>query len=146
MPRIVRDEWGIAVVLTSIWKDTPFMALIITGAFGAIPSDMVPAARSLGASRLRAFLAIELPMAMPGITAAALLCFVKSLGSFAAPSILGPTYPMPLPVLMYESYREGKWAEIYAMGTVLIIAAFLVLAAYYTLTALSLRPGRETRR
>ncbi len=135
IPRLVRDSWGIGVLITTIWKDVPFMTLIITGAFGAIPTDMVQAARTLGASRLKAFFLIELPMAMPGITAATLLCFVKSLGNFAAPSLLGPAYPLPLTILMYESFRVGDWTTIYTMGTILIIAAFLVLLAYYALTS-----------
>lgn len=137
--KIVRDPWGIGVILATLWKDIPFMTLIIAGAFGAIPSDLVGAARSLGASRVRAFWRIELPLAMPGITAATLLCFVKSLGNFAAPSLLGPAYPLPLSILMYDSYRDGDWIAIYTMGTVLILAAFLILAAYYALTALALR-------
>lgn len=135
LPRMVRDEWGIGVLIASVWKDIPFMTLIITGAFGAIPRDTVLAARTLGAGRLKAFFKIEIPLAMPGITAATLLCFVKSLGAFAAPSLLGPTYPLPLTVLMYEAFRNGEWPAIYAMGTVLILAAFAVLLAYYSLTA-----------
>lgn len=133
--KIVRDPLGIGVILATLWKDVPFMTLIIAGAFGAIPSDTVHAARSLGATRLRAFWAVQLPLAMPGITAATLLCFVKSLGNFAAPSLLGPAYPLPLSILMYDSYRDGDWMAIYAMGTVLILAAVVVLAAYYMLTA-----------
>jgi putative spermidine/putrescine transport system permease protein len=137
--KIVRDPWGIGVIISTLWKDIPFMTLIIAGAFGAIPQDLVGAARVLGASRLRAFLLIELPLAMPGITAATLLCFVKAMGNFAAPSLLGPAYPLPLSILMYDSYRDGDWIAIYTMGTVLILAAFLILAAYYVLTAVALR-------
>ena len=135
MPKIVRDQLGIGVIMSTLWKDIPFMTLIIAGAFGAIPADMVSAARSLGASRFKAFLLVEFPLALPGITAATLLCFVKSVGNFAAPSLLGPAYPLPLSILMYDAYRDGDWTAIYSMGTVLIIAAFLVLGAYYALTA-----------
>ncbi|TYC61887.1 ABC transporter permease subunit [Rhodobacterales bacterium] len=139
MPKIVRDQFGIGVILSTLWKDIPFMTLIIAGAFGAIPKDMVPAARSLGASRVRAFLMVELPLAMPGVTAATLLCFVKSIGNFAAPSLLGPAYPLPLSIQMYDAYLEGDWIAIYSMGTVLIIVSFLVLGAYYALTARTLQ-------
>lgn len=145
--KIVRDPWGIGVVIATLWKDIPFMTLIIAGAFGAIPTDLVGAARSLGATRWRVFWRIELPLAMPGITAATLLCFVKSLGNFAAPSLIGPAYPLPLSILMYDSYRDGDWIAIYTMGTVLILAAFVILAAYYALSAVALRANTtaETR-
>lgn len=144
LPRMVRDSYGIAVLITGVWKDLPFMTLIITGAFGAIPRDLVLAARTMGASRLKAFVHVELPLALPGITAATLLCFVNSLGAFAAPSLLGPTYPLPLSILMYDAYQLGDWNMIYAMGTVLIAAAFLVLLAYYALISMVGTPnGRK---
>ena len=59
------------------WKAVPFMTLIIAGSVAAIPDDLKAAARTLGAGRLTIFLRVELPLALPGITAATLLVFVE---------------------------------------------------------------------
>jgi putative spermidine/putrescine transport system permease protein len=135
LPKLVRDEWGIGVILASVWKQIPFMTLIITSAFAGIPEDIRHAARSLGASRLSTFIFVEVPLAMPGITAAILLTFIGSMGSYAIPDIVGPPSPRPLSVLMVSEFNEGRFAQVYAMGMVLSLFAVAVLLAYYALTA-----------
>lgn len=135
MPKLVRDKWGIGVILATVWKQIPFMTLIITSAFAGIPEDIRHAARSLGASRLNTFVFVEVPLAMPGITAAILLTFIGSMGSYAIPDIVGSPSPRPLSVLMLFEFGEGRFAQVYAMGMVLSLFAVAVLLAYYALTA-----------
>ena len=134
MPRLVRDEWGMGAIIASAWKTIPFMTLIISGAMAAINKDILSAARTLGASRLTILWRVQLPMAQPGITAAVLLSFIGSLGSFVIPSLLGPTYPLPLSVHMFEQgFKNGNWPMVYAMGTLLSVVAIAVLLAYYAI-------------
>ncbi len=133
LPHLVRDAAGLGVILASVWKNVPFMTLIITGAFAAIPEETVHAARSLGAGPLRTFFRIQIPLAMPGITAALLLNFMFSLGSFALPNLLGPAYPPAMSLLMYDAFQHGDWPTVYAMGMVLTAFAMLVLVLYSTL-------------
>jgi putative spermidine/putrescine transport system permease protein len=135
LPRLVRDDWGAGVILASAWKNIPFVALIVSGAMAAIPQDLFRAARTLGATRWVVFLRIQLPLSLPGITAALLLVFITSLGSYAIPNLLGPSYPLPLSLHMYDAgFREANWPLAYAMGTLLSIAAIAVLLIYYRLT------------
>ncbi|NTG51422.1 ABC transporter permease subunit [Agrobacterium rhizogenes] len=135
LPKLVRDDWGVGVILSTVWKQIPFMTLIITSAFAAVPEDIRLAARSLGASRTWTFLFVEVPLAMPGITAAILLTFIGSMGSYAIPDIVGPPLARPLSVLMVAEFSQGRFPQVYAMGTVLSLFAIAVLIAYYTLTA-----------
>lgn len=134
LPRLVRDTWGVGAIMASMWKTVPFMTLIISGAMAAIPSEVLAAARTLGASRLTVLWRIQVPLAQAGITAAVLLSFIGSLGSFVIPSLLGPAYPLPLSVHMFEEgFQRGNWNLVYAMGTMLSIMAIAVLFAYYAL-------------
>jgi putative spermidine/putrescine transport system permease protein len=132
LPRLVRDPWGLGAIIASSWKNIPFMTLIIAGSMAAINKDVLLAARTLGASRLTILWRIQLPLAKPGVTAAVLLTFIGSLGSFVIPSLLGPSYPLPLSVHMYmEGFQKGNWPMVYAMGTLLSVCAIGVLLAYY---------------
>jgi putative spermidine/putrescine transport system permease protein len=135
LPKLVRDNFGIGVILASVWKQIPFMTLIITSAFAAIPEDIRLASRTLGASQMRTFFLVEVPLAMPGITAAILLTFIGSMGSYAIADIVGPPVARPLSVLMVNEFNQGRFAQVYAMGMVLSAFAIAVLLAYYTLTA-----------
>lgn len=132
-PRLVRDAWGIGAIIASCWKNVPFMTLIISGALASINRDLLSAAQLLGAGRLTILLRVQLPLAQAGITAAILLTFIGSMGSFVIPNLLGPAYPLPLSVQMYAlGFREGNWPLVYAMGTLLSLVAIAVLLAYYT--------------
>ena len=134
LPRLVRDEWAIGAIIASAWKTVPFMTLIIAGAMASINKDILAAARTLGAGRLTIIARIQLPLAQPGITAAVLLSFIGSLGSYVIPSLLGPTYPLPLSVHMFdEGFKKGNWPMVYAMGTLLSVMAIAVLLAYYAI-------------
>lgn len=134
IPRLVRDDLGLGAIIASAWKTVPFMTLIVAGAMAAISKDVLAAARTLGASQLTILWRIQLPLAQPGITAAILLSFIGSLGSYVIPSLLGPAYPLPLSVHMFvEGFRNGNWPMVYAMGTLLSVMAVAVLLAYYTI-------------
>jgi len=147
LPKIVRDDWAVGVIIATAWKAVPFMTLIIGGSLGAIQKDIILAARTLGATPLTAFWRIQIPLAMPGITAAFLLTFIGGMGSFAMPNLLGPVYPLPLSVHMYvNAFERNNWGLVAAMGSVLSLISVLVLLAYYRATR-SLRTayGGEVR-
>ncbi|WP_341878542.1 ABC transporter permease (plasmid) [Aminobacter sp. P9b] len=134
MPRLVRDDWGAGAIIASSWKTVPFMTLIIAGSMAAISKDVLSAARTLGANHLTVLRRIQLPLAQPGVTAAVLLSFIGSLGSYVIPSLLGPSYPLPLSVHMFsEGFQQGNWPMVYAMGTLLSAMAIAVLLAYYAI-------------
>ncbi|NLS06145.1 ABC transporter permease [Rhizobium sp. P32RR-XVIII] len=147
LPKLVRDPWALGVIIATAWKSIPFMTLIIGGSVAAIPHDLKHAARTLGGNRLTVFCRVELPLALPGITAATLLVFVGTTGAFAVPSLLGPIYPKPLSIWMYQNALEkNDWASASAMGIMLSIVACLVLVIYYRITS-GMRTGisGETR-
>lgn len=135
LPRLVRDDWGLGVILTTAWKQVPFMTLVIGGALAAISEDIIAASRSLGANRWRTLLHVELPLAMPGISAAVLLSFIGSMGSFAIPDLVGPASPRPLAVHMVAEFGNGNFNLVYAIGMVLSAFAVAVLLGYYALSA-----------
>lgn len=81
----------------------PLMVRAMRLSIEAVDRRLVGAARTLGASRLRAFLTITLPLCLPGIAAGAMLGFARSLGEFGATitfasNIEGATRTLPLAI------------------------------------------------
>lgn len=135
MPKLVRDRWAIGVLIAMIWKSIPFMTLIIGGSMSGISKDILHAARTLGAHPLTVFLRMQVPLALPGITAATLLVFIGGMGAFVVPNLLGPIYPLPLSVHMYDNAFEfNEWGLVSAMGTLITVVSTAVLLTYYRLT------------
>ena len=78
-----------AVVFAHTFLLTSFHYLFLRAAFRRVDYSVIEAARSLGASNLRAFVSVVLPLLLPTIFATSLLVAYKSLGSFAIPAVLG---------------------------------------------------------
>ncbi|WP_052382297.1 ABC transporter permease [Paraburkholderia kururiensis] len=133
LPRMVRDPAGIGVVCAMAWKEAPFLGLVIGAALAGVPERTVQAARTLGASPLRAFWLVRVPLAMPGIATVVLLGFIQGMGAFAIPGLLGAAYPKPLSVLVYEAFEYGDWARASALGVLLSSLSVSVALLCYRL-------------
>lgn len=78
-----------AVVLGLVYTYLPFMILPIYGSVEKLDNALVEAAMDLGASPVRAFSKVILPMTRPGIVAGVLLVFIPSLGMYAIADLMG---------------------------------------------------------
>ena len=78
-----------AVVLTLAHIYTPFTFLPIYAALEHIPRNLVEASHDLGATPVKTFWSVILPLSIPGVLAGATFAFVLSLGDFLAPLLLG---------------------------------------------------------
>ncbi|MBI3962765.1 MAG: ABC transporter permease, partial [Deinococcus sp.] len=132
LPNLVHDRGGWGVIIAQAWGDVPFMVLIISSVMVSISSDLVEAARNLGASGWRVLWHVLIPMALPGITAATLLEFVRVFGAYAIPAAVGPIYPTPLPALLQrEAFDRGHWEMAAAIANVMVVPSAVVLILYY---------------
>lgn len=129
-PRIIRDCLGLGAILALAIKELPFMSLLIAATLSSISPLLLNASRSLGANQWMTFWHVQLPLAWPGISAAMVLSFIKLLGAYAIPQIIGPIFPAPLSVMMVDAFREGSWNEVCAIGVVLSLCSFLILYFY----------------
>jgi spermidine/putrescine transport system permease protein len=84
---LLYSPFAVILMLTHIY--TPFVFLPIYAALEQIPRPLVEASQDLGASPLKTFLRIILPLSLPGLLAGATFAFVLSLGDFLAPLLVG---------------------------------------------------------
>ena len=135
-PQLVHDRAGLGIILVLMWHQVPVTLLIVMAVVVSIPRDLVDAARNLGADAVRVFLRIILPLALPGISAAAVLVFIDSFGAYAVPSLLGPAYPQALPVTMTTEFlARAHWEVASAIGLIMALTTVVVMAVYYRLLA-----------
>ena len=95
-------RWTGAAIAAGVMA-LPLMVRAMRLSIEAVDRRLVDAARTLGASRWRAFLTITLPLSIPGVAAAAMLGFARSLGEFGATitfasNIAGQTRTLPLAI------------------------------------------------
>jgi thiamine transport system permease protein len=116
---------GVAIVAAHAVAAYPFVVRNVAPQLAGVDPRLVESARSLGASRVRAFLDVELRLAATGLVAGAAFAFAISIGEFDSTVILASdvagdtvTYTMPVAV---ERYLGRRFGPAMAMGTVLLV-------------------------
>ncbi len=128
-PVLLYDRYSIGIIVTYVWKETPFIALVVLASLRGVAADLEDVARTLGAGSWQRFWYVVFPVISPGIVAASLIVFSFTFGAFEVPYLLGKTYPTILPVMAYNEYRDiDLSARPVAMAINIVIAA--VTAAF----------------
>lgn len=125
---LVRNELGVVVGMTHVL--IPFAVFPLASAMRAVDERVLLAARGLGASRLRIFWSVFLPMTASGVIGAALIVFVFTLGFFVTPAILGGGRSIMVAELVYlRMFQSPDWGLGAAVSVVLvaIVAALMAL-------------------
>ena len=94
------------VIIGLMHHSIPLAALLMTGAIQNINPRLVEASQALGAPLWRAHLSVTLPLSMPGVLSAFLVCYTINLSAFVVPMILGKGKIQFLSNLVYDRYAE----------------------------------------
>ena len=91
---------------------------------------------SLGASPLRAFAEVTLPLSVPGILAGSLLVFALAISAYVTPYLMGGQQVLTLPMLIYQQVAATfNTAFASALGVLLLIVSTLLVVAYNRILA-----------
>lgn len=125
---LVRNEFGVVVGMTHFL--IPFAVFPIAGSMRALDERVLLAARGLGASPLRVFWTVFLPMTRQGVLGAALVVFVFALGFFVTPAILGGGRSVMVAELVYlRIFESPDWGMGAALSVVLVAIVAVLIAA-----------------
>lgn len=116
-----------AMLLAHVALSMPYVIVVVGARLQSFGVDLEEAAATLGASPLRVFFKITLPVIAPGVAAAALFAFGISFDQFVTSYFLSPPGVTTLPVEIYASIRKGFTPEINAISTIIIIVSMLLL-------------------
>jgi ABC-type spermidine/putrescine transport system permease subunit I len=94
------------VIIGLMHHSVPLAALLMTGTIQNINPRLVEASQALGAPTWRAHLSVTLPLSMPGVLSAFLVCYTINLSAFVVPMILGKGKIQFLSNLVYDRYAE----------------------------------------
>ena len=136
-PQLLFSENYLGVILAYLWKEIPFVAYFVLALMSGVSSTLGEAAENLGASPLKSFFQITLPLSMPAITKAFLIIFIFAFGGYELPLILGATIPKALPVQAYLSYMDPNLLNrpyAMAMNGVILLLSVVMAALYGLLT------------
>jgi molybdate transport system permease protein len=112
----------------------PLLVRAIRLSFEAIDRRLEDAASTLGADRVRVFLTVTLPLALPGVIAGMVLCFAKALGEFGATitfvsNIPGETQTISAAIYTFTQIPGGDASALRLVAVAIVIALAALIAS-----------------
>lgn len=132
-PVLVYDRPGVAIILTYLWKEIPFIGLVVLAVLQSVGPQYEEIAQTLGANRWQRFRYVLLPLILPGISSSSIIVFAFTFANYEIPLLLGVRFPTTLPVWAFQNYRDPDLSlrpEAMAVSIILAIIAIILLAAY----------------
>ena len=136
-PALLYDRYSVGIILTYVWKEVPFVALVVLAGLRGVAGELEEVARTLGANAWQRFWYVVFPTIAPGVVAASLIVFAFTFGAFEVPFLLGKSYPTILPVMAYDEYRSIELADrpvAMAINVLIALITALFAAAYLRLS------------
>src|SRR3954471_12398863 len=129
LSQLLYSRFAVMLVLGYIWL--PFVALPIFVSLETLDRRLLEAASDLGASRLRAFRSITLPLSFPGVLAAFFFVFVPTLGEFVTPSLVGGAsgymYGNQIVDLFGAGFPDWGTGSVLALFLIAVVALLTVV-------------------
>ena len=116
-------DWR-GIVLAFVWKQTPFVALMVAGAMAAIEPAHIEAARNLGAGRLRILFEIVIPQVRRTLMVGLVLSYVTMLSVLSVPLMINPNSPTMMTVdVAYRINAHGDYGVANALCLISLVLA-----------------------
>jgi ABC-type spermidine/putrescine transport system permease subunit I len=117
-------DWR-GIIITFVWKQTPFVALLLAGAMASLDRATIEAARNMGAGRIRLLFEIVVPQVLPTLMVGLVLSIVTMLSVLSVPMMVAGSQPTMLTVDM--AFRINAYGD-YAVANALGVISYLITA------------------
>ena len=117
----------LGVVLVHAAHGLVYSVWIAAAAFAAVDKDLELAARNIGASPLRSFFTVTLPLAAPGVIASGIFVFLESLDEFTGTFFVGVPQVTTLPLLLYNAAMGGNYQVASITALILLVPSVLFM-------------------
>ncbi|WP_448955513.1 ABC transporter permease [Labrys neptuniae] len=116
------------MILAHAVLGVPFVVITVTATLRNFDPNLVRAAATLGASPLRAFFTVTLPLIAPGVFSGALFAFVFSFDEVVVALFISGPDQRTLPRQMFDGLRDNIDPAILAMSTLLVLISIVLMA------------------
>jgi putrescine transport system permease protein len=120
-----------AVYIGMVYSYLPFMILPLYASLERLDETLLEAAADLGAPKWKIFWLVTVPLALPGMTAGGLLCFIPIVGEFVIPDLLGSSDSMMIGQTLWTEFFTNKdWPVAAALAMTLLVLLVVPIMLY----------------
>jgi len=116
------------IILAHAVLGTPFVIITVTATLVGFDQSLVRAAQSMGATPLRTFFKVQMPLIMPGVISGALFAFITSFDEVVVVIQMAAAEQRTIPRQMFSGIREQISPTILAVATILVLISIALLA------------------
>ncbi|MBW7949334.1 MAG: ABC transporter permease subunit [Pseudorhodoplanes sp.] len=132
-----------AVYIGIVYSYLPFMVLPLYAVLEKMDESLLEAAADLGCPRWKAFWLVTVPLALPGIAAGSLLCFIPIVGEFVIPDLLGSSQTIMIGQTLWTEFFGNKdWPVASALAMLLLCVLIVPIVVYQHMQSKALERGR----
>ncbi|GAB7054566.1 MULTISPECIES: ABC transporter permease [unclassified Paenibacillus] len=117
-----------AMMIGMVHLFLPLIVITLVGVLENIDPDLLKAAESLGASRLKAFFRVVVPLSVPGLIVGSILVFVGSLTAYTTPALLGGKQLVVSTFLYQNAITLNDWYSASVIAAIMIVVTLAVIA------------------
>nr|WP_275580422.1 ABC transporter permease subunit [Metabacillus iocasae] len=130
-PELTNDRYGVGIILTYVWKEVPFVILMLLPVYEQMNTKLSEVVTTLGGRKREVFRYAQWPVLWPVYLEIALILIAFLLSAFEVPYLLGVTSPKAAPVLAYQWFYEGQWEmRPYAQALMMVITICTISLAF----------------
>ena len=137
------------LVIGSILYSLPFAVQPFAASFSSVDSKLLAASATLGASTLRTFFRVVIPLSVPGLVTGVVLAFAHTMGEFGVVLMVGGNIPgvtRTVSIDIYDQVQASNYAAANGMAVLLLVFCFAVLTVVYGLNRRTLSPGTSSQK
>ena len=145
-PDLLYTSAGIDLISAYIYKETPFVMVMVYAMLVRFDRRQIDTARMFGAGRVRIFSTLILPFILPAINTTFVILFIFTFGGFDLPYVLGDSYPGMLSIRIYEYFFHKDLAlrpVAMAMLSLIFVFSLFFIGMYLRLSASLARGVRK---
>lgn len=124
-PRLMGTDT--AVIISMLHFALPFVILTIYTSLKQIPVSLNEAADNLGASTVWRFLHVTLPLSLPGVVSAAIICFSVSASSYVSPYYIGGASKLTLTTLISQFVLATYNSQLASTAAIILLVVMIVI-------------------
>ena len=118
----------LTLTLAHVTFCTPYIFIIVKGRLAGMDPSLAEASRDLGASPVRTFVEITLPLIMPAVLSGTTLAFAMSMDDFVISFFVTGANVTTLPLKIYSSVKTGVSLQVNALCTLMLAAVAIIMA------------------
>ena len=132
-----------SLIVSHIAFSIPFVITSVRSTLSQLSPDYENAAYDLGASKLKTFFAVTLPLIMPGVISGATLAFTLSLDDVVISYFTAGPGSNTMPLKIYSMIKTGITPDVNALSTLILLAVLIVLILPAYIEAKNIQKGKK---